>query len=405
MRAFTGGYYKQLRRLYDHLGLRYRPQQFVFAFSKLSSDSKDSTEKPAKPYFTHASNNHRIPPLKPQGLSIIAYFVETIYLALVYFYFALCCALIEPRRAALASASPGSTSPDLTSTSCETLDEYLSRIRIPKYFTRYYILPLLSSVATCSHAALLQFPACDIIGYKWKSQREQHFVLVDGVGEAQKKLAHGIEDVRLSAHVMMVEPQSSGGVKIQWRHTEDTHCLAPLTEKFDSVILAVSPNVVGKIFSSLRKPMAHIPSIYVESVVHSDDSAIQSQMTSLKGNGSRSQSILLQTCTIGQITESIHVQPSGVIVTTCPFSPIDQERVIQSAAFTRVLRTPKSRAVVNEIFEPAEVCGSEKLNRSWHNGDGNVWLAGGWCWDGMVLLEGCVVSAFRIAEAFGVPLN
>jgi len=140
-------------------------------------------------------------------------------------------------------------------------------------------------------------------------------------------------------------------------------------------------------------------------VVHSDDSAIQSQMTPLKGNGSRSQSILLQTCTIGQITESIHIQPSGVIVTTCPFSPIDQERVIQSAAFTRVLRTPKSRAVVNEIFEPAEVYGSEKLIRGWHNGDGNVWLAGGWCWDGMVLLEGCAVSAFRIAEAFGAPLN
>lgn len=46
----------------------------------------------------------------------------------------------------------------------------------------------------------------------------------------------------------------------------------------------------------------------------------------------------------------------------------------------------------------------EKKEFSWRNGDGNVWLVGAWCWDGMVLLEGCVVSAMRVADDLGVEV-
>jgi len=47
--------------------------------------------------------------------------------------------------------------------------------------------------------------------------------------------------------------------------------------------------------------------------------------------------------------------------------------------------------------------GNEKSSQ-WLNGDGNVWLVGGWCWDGMVLLEGCVISAMRVADGMGVQV-
>ncbi|KAH0602386.1 uncharacterized protein H6S33_008725 [Morchella sextelata] len=36
---------------------------------------------------------------------------------------------------------------------------------------------------------------------------------------------------------------------------------------------------------------------------------------------------------------------------------------------------------------------------------GGVWVVGGWAWDGMVLLEGCVVSAMRVARDFGVEVE
>jgi hypothetical protein len=405
MRAFAGGYYNNLRALYDHLGVRYRAQPFVFAFSQISSNAPIGSlqEWEAKPYFTHGSNNHRLPPLKPKGQSMYAYIVETVYLMFVYAYFTLCCVLIKPRSGCSRSKSTSpssSTSASPYFTACETLEEYLVRIRIPRYFTTHYILPLLSSVATCPHEALLQFPACDVTGYKSGTNGQQHYTLMDGVGEAQGKLVDEIEDVRLSAHVLAVEPQSNK-VKIQWRHTEDTHCLDSSFEEFDKVVLAISPDVVGKIFKPLNEMMGNIPTMRVESMVHTDDRVIRSEIGSVDGGSLNSQALFLRTCD-GK-TESYHVQPSGTIVTTCPFSAVKPKRIIHSSKFTRVLRTTKSRAIVNEIFSNDRgACYTEKSHGVWRNGDGNVWLAGGWCWDGMVLLEGCVISAFRAAEALGI---
>lgn len=36
------------------------------------------------------------------------------------------------------------------------------------------------------------------------------------------------------------------------------------------------------------------------------------------------------------------------------------------------------------------------MDDGWVNGDEGVWLMGVWCWDGMVLFEGCVVFVMRI---------
>ena len=149
--------------------------------------------------------------------------------------------------------------------------------------------------------------------------------------------------------------------------------------------------------------------IYVESIVHTDTSMLFTQPTSNKkpiphpGTSNKSQIIHLRSSSGS--TESIHEQPSSVIVTTCPATPIDPSKIIRRSGFTRVLRTPRSREVVNHIFD-----GSGSRNESlskplhWRNGDGNVWLVGGWCWDGMVLLEGCVVSAMRVADGMGLRI-
>ena len=92
-------------------------------------------------------------------------------------------------------------------------------------------------------------------------------------------------------------------------------------------------------------------------------------------------------------------------MTTCPFTSIDPSLTIHSASFTRVLRTPQSKRIVSNLFDNVPVrYRDEKLLPEWKNGDGGVYLVGGWCWDGMVLLEGCVVSAMRVADAFGVEV-
>jgi hypothetical protein len=153
--------------------------------------------------------------------------------------------------------------------------------------------------------------------------------------------------------------------------------------------------------------MTRMPTTMVESVVHSDRSVLVEKnglCNTWENRGA--QWICLRTTTDGTTkTESHHVQPCGAIVTTCPYTRLDPSLVLHSAKFTRVLRSPESQRIVNAIFrEDQEIFADEKSVPRWKSGDDNVWLAGGWCWDGMVLLEGCVVSAMRIANDFGVQV-
>jgi hypothetical protein len=222
------------------------------------------------------------------------------------------------------------------------------------------------------------------------------------VGNVQEQLAKGI-DYELQATILKLEPQERG-VRLSWIDGSDE---SKHEACFDRVILAIAPDIVGRIFEPLRRHMTKIPTALVESVVHTDRSMLGDDGTQKAStdNDHDAQLICLQTSTSSALqTESIHVQSCGAIVTTCPFSPIDSSLRICSAKFTRVLRSPESKNIVDSIFgKTSKSYGNEKTSE-WRNGDDNVWLAGGWCWDGMVLLEGCVVSATRIARDFDVDV-
>jgi hypothetical protein len=106
-------------------------------------------------------------------------------------------------------------------------------------------------------------------------------------------------------------------------------------------------------------------------------------------------------------TESVHEHRSSMLITTYPIDEtIDESKILHRATFTRVLRSSRSREIVNRIF--ATRANSQRhiteSQKGWTNGDGNVYLVGGWCWDGMVMLEGCIVSAIRVADALGVDV-
>ncbi|KAI4620938.1 hypothetical protein J4E83_005301 [Alternaria metachromatica] len=382
MRAFAGGYYNNLKALYDYLCIDYNSQPFLFEFAKCRDASPEAlaTGRRDTSYFTHASNLHQMAP-RPSRVSRSSYLMQWLYLTLAYSWFALCCFFFEPRRG-------------------ETMQQYLDRTYCPTYFVTYYLLPLLSSVSTCPHESLLAFPASDIIEYKRRSHGAPHYTVSDGVGGVQDRLVKGI-DVTLEATVTAVEP-SEKGVRITWSQGgSDGH----KTEFFDKVILAVAPDVVGRVFRPLQHHMQRIPTAVVESVVHTDWAVLHgSDARHVDKKGA--QLIHLNTATSGtHTTESHHVQPCGVVVTTCPCTPLDEKCVAQRSRFTRVLRSPESQRIVNAIFDKrSNFDTDDKSVPQWRNGEDNVWLVGGWCWDGMVLLEGCVVSAMRVADAFDVAV-
>jgi hypothetical protein len=385
MRAFAEGYYKNLIHMYKYLGVRYHSQQFVYSFEK-------NAVSETLGYFIYHSSGHRFPPIRPEGMSLFSWLIEIMYVAVCYFWWSCCCFWIPPI-------------PATNSGACESLDQYIQRIMLPRHFVNFYLLPLLSSVATCSHKALLQFPARDLTEYKRQSAGGQHYT-VSGLHQVQRTLGSGLE-ARFSAMVTKVEVLQNERIKVVWNTSDNViH-----EEIFDQVALAVAPDIAGRIFQPLGEATAQIPTTMVQSVVQGDDgmklAMNDTSASGLASNGARAaQTIHFRTsASLGQ-TESIHIHGSGAMVTTCPFSDISPaQNVLRSVKFLRALRTPRSRRVVNTIF--GENLASPLLDEkqsSWRNGDDKIWLVGGWCWDGMVLLEGCVVSAMRVALALDVDI-
>ncbi|KAH6988125.1 hypothetical protein BKA56DRAFT_545033 [Ilyonectria sp. MPI-CAGE-AT-0026] len=399
MRAAAGGYYENLLRLYRHLRIPLHPIRFLFVFARATADGPtklakranetDAEHAAAAPgaYFVHASNLHQMPPPWPGTRGVVPHLVEILYLIVCHFWFSVACFAIQP-LAATASCDGG-----------ESFADYLHRIWLPRRYVSHYLVPLISSVSTCSHAELLAFPASDVVNYKKMSHGHQHYTVCGGVSQVQSRLAEGLHDIRLSTRVVEVVPGANRGVTVRWQATDGSSQITEQT--FDRVVLAVSPDVAGSIFKPLRSILNKIPTLRVESSVlrperesanfKVDDSAGHEPMTCAHhlGDTSPSQVITLRTRfseTNGSQTEALHIMPSGVVVSTCPLDgTADMKQSLKTARFTRTLRSTESRAAVEKIMGRSKrtVKKVDGDATAWVNGEDNVWLTGAWCWDGM----------------------
>ncbi|RDA84987.1 hypothetical protein CP532_3895 [Ophiocordyceps camponoti-leonardi (nom. inval.)] len=397
MRACAGGYYANLLRMCRHLGIPLHPVRFLFVFAASLPTNPSWWREATRPddvgsapgsYFVYASNQHRALPPRPTGRAVLLHWIELLYLLVCQVWFVAVCFLVPPRT--------------------ETLGEYLDRTWLPRRFVSHYLLPLMSSVSTCSHAEMLAFPATDVVNYKRLSHGQQHYAVSGGVGRVQSRLVEGIRDIRLGSRVTSVEATSRGGLLVHWHSVGDGPPSAS-DEYFDRVVLAVSPDVAASIFRPLAASLEKVPTRRVESSVLGLRFSVEEAQgltttarSRHQGDAQPAQVVTLRTRfaePASTMTQALHAMPSGVFVLTSPFEPaLDSDfAMLRKASFTRTLRTPESRAIVRGIM------GSGRA--AWMNGEDNVWLAGSWCWDGMVLLEGCVVSAMRVARDFGVRIS
>jgi hypothetical protein len=398
-------------RMYSHLEIPLHPIKFLFDFSKATPTADGTISHKGsdnESYFIHASNLHQTPPPWPGNRGLIAHITEILYLIVCQFWFTIACFLVAPL--------------DVTSSTgySESLAEYLDRIRLPRRYISYYLLPLLSGVATCTHEEMLQFPASDVVNYKKLSHGQQHYAVCGGVSQVQSRLTQGIHDVRLNSRVVEAVPQADGTVVVRWQSTVDPSGRI-LEEVFDRVILSVSPDVAGRIFKPLRSTLEKLPTRQVESsvlkpeasgisVVKPDNVRQSFACMHHSTDPSAAQTMTLRTLfsDMGSArTEALHAMPSGVVVSTCPLREAAQPDVIKKAKFTRTLRSVESKALVQELMGGTSVDkkqADDDHKAGWVNGQDNIWIAGAWCWDGMVLLEGCIVSAMRVASDFGVAI-
>ncbi|KAL4929533.1 uncharacterized protein BDV17DRAFT_57123 [Aspergillus undulatus] len=486
MRAFAAGYYDNLLKMYTYLGVKFAEPRFVYSLSTVSADSLSPSAKvrgkgsdgAGQAYFIHSSNNHILPPIRPDGVGLLTYLLEIMYLLFWYAWFTGACFFVAPKSTPSPQPSNSHakkpTPSGTRSGSGETLASYLHRIHIPTYYRNRYFLPLMSSITTCTHEQLLEFPASDIIGYAVQTFRKPHYTVTGGVQEAEGRLA-GRLTVRFGTRVTSVESiggrdsngSGSGRVRVSWasraQAQEAEQGEGEGAEKtgenvYDRVIIAVTPDVLGKIFAPLRESMKLVPTTKVATIVHRDFDRVRGVSASM-GDDKRLQrrnfrsllsdedkSPLSTTTKLASTppsssasppltamhmlttsypdgatrTESIHEHPANVLVSTYAMDGIAEERILHRVQFTRVLRDSTSRDVVNSIFDKRTSTSTSNLNRppgfdgfegkekekitDWKSGDGNVHVVGGWCWDGMVLLEGCIVSAMRVAEDLGVEV-
>jgi phytoene dehydrogenase-like protein len=249
---------------------------------------------------------------------------------------------------------------------------------------------------------MLDFPASDVTSFMKGSFLRKTYVARGGINRVQATLAEGIQDVRLQTRVNKVE-RVDGGVSIRYESTQDER---RSEEVFDRVVLAVSPNVAAAIFNPSKPLLSVIPTVPVTSTVlaspNTKISLVNEKTHVPSGECSyrrgEAQIMAFRTTYSDSIvqTESLHYLEGGLVVRTSPSGDVPEVKgTLDTSRFTRTLRTTESRNMVRKAMGTSDGVG-------WVNGKDDVCIVGSWCWDGMVLLEGCVVSAMRVARDLGV---
>ncbi|KAM0244472.1 hypothetical protein ACHAQJ_010755 [Trichoderma viride] len=414
-RSFCRGYYDNLCSMYDYLGVPFQRIQLIWVFAKVSAaaqsqiPSPEAAETMPGSYFVYGKRLHEMLLISPHfWRGSMHNVLQTFYLALCHIWLFAACFFLQPLTiqpetyldVKIKSATKTS------STSCESFRQYLDRIRLPQRYVLYYLLPVLSIICSCSHAEMLDFPASDVTSFMKGSFLRKTYVAQGGINRVQSTLAEGIQDVRLQTRVNKVD-RVEGGVLVRYESTQEGKSSE---EVFDRVVLAVSPNVAAAIFNPSKPLLSVIPTVPVTStvlaspntkvsLVHDNTHVPSGECSYRRGDA---QVMAFRTTFSESIvhTESLHYLSGGLVVRTSPVSHVPEVKgTLDTSRFTRTLRTTESRSMVQKVMETTTGAGDGEV---WVNGRDNVWIVGSWCWDGMVLLEGCIVSAMRVAKDLGV---
>ncbi|KAK2764505.1 hypothetical protein FQN54_009200 [Arachnomyces sp. PD_36] len=374
LRVFSGTYYTNWFRMLDHLGVSSRIHRFHYTFTD-----------PQRQYTQYFSNFHRILPSLANGLWV------NLYLLFWYLWFTAACFWVPPR-----------TSNSDNSNLMETFDEYHQRIGLPTKFVDWYILPLFSSVATCSHDDLRQIPADYIVRYRKGTIGFDHRTAC--MDTLERRLTEGVS-VKLGQTVSSVESEDDL-VRVE-------HCGSDgnaTQSHFNHVILAISAAEATKIHHASAPVTSQLRTRKVSVKVHRPAHGTLAPPREGFMDNVHSEGFQLHTqrTDLDDLTShSTHYHPSGMVVTVSPMIEdstdnqhgITHEKVDHTVHLMRPLVSPKSHALLQDVFGAGPHAPRSK--GTWRNGDGNVYIAGGYASAGLPLLENCLRSAIEAAVRIG----
>ncbi|KAJ5162496.1 hypothetical protein N7492_007888 [Penicillium capsulatum] len=377
MRTFAGKYYANLFQMLNRLEIPTQIHRFQYLFLEGS-----------RLHAQFGSNFHRIEPCLQNGLAV------NLYLLFCYLWYTIAVFLFPPRVR--------KTSAHTVET--ETLEQYARRIALPDLFLDGYLLPLFSSVATCSHQHLRECPAAYIANYRRKTLATHHRTVSD-MGWLQTRPVEGAR-FELQREVISVDSRDSR-VVVQHRPAADSDLQSPTASVFDYAIRATSVAEASRIHPASAAVTSQLSTCLVRVTVTQSSK----EQKALQRFAAPSEVLMLDTREgpAGAITRSTHLHPSGVAVTVAAYSsgeyPEHSTDALHTVELIRPLPTPQSHDLLLNVFGHRSGMNKDVMNTwSWRNGAGHVYLAGGYASAGLPLLEACVRSGLEAAEAIGAKL-
>lgn len=151
----------------------------------------------------------------------------------------------------------------------ETIEQYCNRIHLPDFFLNDYLVPLFSSVATCSHEDFRNFPAVYITDYKRYTAGNDHNSVTTMQAVQSKLVSNGLP-IKLRHPVTALESLSDGSVRLTYIDLDDNS--TEHTEVFSKIITATSSHALASLYEPARPMASQLPICEAEVVVHSTNS-------------------------------------------------------------------------------------------------------------------------------------
>lgn len=273
-----------------------------------------------------------------------------------------------------------------------TFSEYLDVHKFSSEFRETFLFPALSStVCTCSHKAIENYPAVILLDAMQHISGDQRLSrVVDGARSVASALVSGVTKVRLGTPVTSI--QRRDGCAFLFTDGQK--------QRFDHVILATQANAVAGILQDLTTDEANTISGFqyehVDVLVHSDDRFMpirkdQWATFNFVASNRRDESM----CTVWMNRFHSNWSTDGVSTpvfqTIRPIVDIRADRIIRRVRFQRPIVTPHSWQLWRDL-------------RGFHRQhDRRVWFCGSYAMPGVPLLESGVASAFEVVDAISPP--
>jgi len=271
-----------------------------------------------------------------------------------------------------------------------SLGGYLDSRGYGKPFIEWYLLPMAAAIWSCPASRMLEFPLASFVafcrnhGLLQVLDRPQWLTVKGGGREYVKKLAAGLDDIRLGHAVDVVRPRG-GSIEV---------ASGSRTALYDQVVLAghsdQSHALLAAHYPTQARLLKQMPYQANRAVLHSDPSVLPRRQSLWSAWNYQSGE--------GQLSErpvAVHylinrLQPlptdTPVIVSLNPLSEIDPARIHGEFHYS------------HPVFERHATAVQKQIEAS--NGRDGIWLAGAWM--GYGFHEDGLASALKVARKLNV---